>query len=76
MILNKSQAKAVYDAMCALNNVGARLEANFQGAIARETVDGRITIYIVPNTTFPQSHAAELEIYPDQSAFATAYGME
>lgn len=76
-ILNQSQAEAVYSAMCYLNNVGARLDAFLDKAFhAREMADGRVVIHIVPNLTFPGSHAAEPEVYTDQSAFATAYGLQ
>lgn len=77
LILTPAQAEAVYSAMCALNNVGARIDAFLEGAFhAREMADGRVVVHIVPNVTFPGSHAAEPEIYPNQSAFATAYGLE
>lgn len=75
-ILSKAQAEAVYSAMCALNNVGARLDAFLENAFhAREMADGRVVVHIVPNVTFPGSHAAEPEIYADQSASA-AYGLD
>lgn len=76
-ILNQAQAEAVYSAMCALNNVGARLDAFLENAFhAREMADGRVVVHIVPNVTFPGSHAAEPEIYADQTAFAAAYGLD
>lgn len=76
-ILNKSQAEAVYTAMCALNNVVARVDAFLDKVFhAREMADGRVVINIVPNVTFPGSHGADPEIYANQSAFATAYGLQ
>jgi len=76
-ILNQSQAEAVYSAMCHLNNVGARIDVFLDKAFhAREMADGRVVIYIVPSVTFPGSHDAGPEIYADQAAFATAYGLQ
>lgn len=76
-ILNQPQAEAVYSAMCHLNNVGARVDAFLDKVFhAREMADGRVVIHIVPNVTFPGSHNAEPEVYENQSAFATAYGLQ
>lgn len=72
MILNKSQAEAVYSAMCALNNVSARLDVNLpqgNGLAIRvyEGLGGRI---------FLTTERGQTEIYADQSAFATAYDLQ
>lgn len=76
-ILNQSQAEAVYSAMCHLNNVGARLDAFVEKVFhAREMADGRVVVSSAPNVTFPGSHDAEREVYENQSAFATAYGLQ
>lgn len=74
LILNQSQAEAVYSAMCALNNVSARLDCFFWGEAihARELPDCRIVIH----QTLPGRPAAEPEIHADQSAFATAYSLQ
>jgi hypothetical protein len=76
-ILTQTQAEAIYSAMCHLNNVGARLDAILDKAFhAREMANGCVAVYALPNVTFPGSHGAEPEIYPDQSAFATAYNLQ
>ena len=78
LILNKSQAEAVYSAMCALNNV------NFGRSIAlsfNTTEDQRVTV-----REFVETHEVHIgmelqavtfktELHADQSAFATAYGL-
>lgn len=73
MILNQAQAEAVYSAMCALNNVGA------------DTGRVRIDVAVVAwgstgaSVELVRSHRdtqAERENYADQSAFATAYGLQ
>lgn len=70
MILNKSQAEAVYGAMCALNNVDAFRENEFH---ARELADGRIVVHKLP-PTFSAAFAGP-EIHANQSEFAAAYGL-
>lgn len=73
MILTKAQAEAVYSAMCALNNIGARLTAltideEFRVA---ERVTGRIALYVSTGADWEPAEA-----YDSQSAFATAYGLQ
>ena len=71
-ILNQAQAKAVYDAMCALNNVGARVTVKFP------TRDGLITViegvpgHVYVEETIGTSCVAR-EAYRAQNDFATAY---
>ena len=64
-ILNQAQANAVYDAMCALNNVGGSLKTSFQLTTVEE-VGGR-WIMIKDHST------GVVEEYDGQSIFATAY---
>jgi hypothetical protein len=81
LILNTAQAKAVYDAMCALNNVGVKfLPINFP----RTSRGQRITLAaanegVVVTSYDNQVNAAEqteVEEYHDtQAAFAAAYGL-
>ena len=74
-ILTKTQAEAVYSAMCALNNPGGRLDAFLEGCFhVRSMTDGRVIVHRV--TGFAHPPAAEPEIYADQAAFATAYGLQ
>lgn len=73
LILNKSQAEAVFSAMCALNNVGMRIDA-FGGTDMthiRETPDGRIVIH----KTIEHIDSTRSERHASQAAFATAYGL-
>ena len=77
MILTQAQAEAVYSAMCALNNVGGRLHARIKatpGALihVNELPSGHMQLWpgdAVGNPTGP------LESHHNQSAFATAYGL-
>jgi hypothetical protein len=74
-ILNKSRAKAVYDAMCALNDIGAVLEARipmsdarFPEIFVKECFEGTITIELRA-----AGGGALREIYENQNRFAAAY---
>lgn len=81
MILTQSQAEAVYSAMCALNNVSANsgvsvsLVGEADGEMARYTVTenaaGEIEVIKGPA---PARRAVEK--HDNQSAFATAYGLQ
>ena len=74
-ILTQAQAEAVYSGMCALNNVGARLDAFREDEFhAREIADGRIVVHKLP-PTFSNSFNGP-EIHANQAAFATAYGLQ
>lgn len=64
-ILNKSQAEAVYSAMCELNNVSGYIDAVLQGVRVKEHANGVVQI----------TKKGESEDYSNQSAFATAYGL-
>lgn len=66
-ILNRAQAKAVYDAMCALNNVGGNLRVAMHSIIVQESSTGTVLI-----THFKGPR----EGYPSQAAFAEAYGVQ
>ena len=74
MILNKSQAKAVYDAMVALNNVNAEGTARFKNVVSGIThytkvnwMDGNVMI---------SAHLGDTEFFSNQSVFAIAYWLE
>lgn len=77
MILTTAQAKAVYDAMCALNNVGAKLNTvvtkedcfNFTRVFERDDGDIRVVICVDGNIY-------NKEIYANQDNFATTYGVK
>lgn len=66
-ILNPAQAKAVYDAMCALNNVSGTVTGiNFRRIFVTSAQTGEITV------CGPESD----ERHPNQAAFAAAYNLE
>lgn len=70
LILTPAQAKAVYDAMCALNNVGGRIRAT------TPTKSPLLQIEVRENSVgevFVQGDGCE--IYADQAEFSTAYGL-
>lgn len=67
MILNQSQAAAVYSAMCALNNVGARIDVHLPSGRVVEGPNGVILV---------TAYAKPSEDYNNQSAFAAAYGLQ
>lgn len=67
LILNQSQAEAVYSAMCALNNVGG-----FCGDI---TLSGGLRVQWLRSVTVRDGLSGPREEYPNQAAFATAYGL-
>lgn len=74
MILNQSQAEAVYSAMCALNNVFGRIKAQF-GDVSDDgvnvfEVDGSVNVVRVRHYD-----VLEAEYYASQAAFAAAYGL-
>ena len=67
MILNKSQAEAVYSALCALNNVDfLACSLNFSKALVKHGFNGAISVI---------GTVGEDEHYENQAAFAAAYGL-
>lgn len=77
LILNKSQAEAVYSAMCALTNVGGSLSgAEFAVAPAGTA----LTVFHHGETGIQIRKAyrgvAGTEWHNDSAAFATAYGLQ
>lgn len=71
MILNKAQAIAVYDAMCALNNVGGKIKVFIPAydVLACIQISEEISGYIkIVGFT-------KIEEYTNQNGFATAYGL-
>lgn len=74
MILNPSQARAVYDAMCALNNVAAD-----KGMVTFYAENSRNDITVSWDAVSVTVHTGALlvsrETYDDQVAFARAYGV-
>lgn len=72
MILNQAQAEAVYSAMCALNSVGATI-----GSISMHDEQGlAIAVHTTSNGMWMIKSARKTsEWHDNQSAFATAYGL-
>ena len=66
-IITQAQAEAVYNAMCALNNVGGSMSALVSGIRVEETHSGRIQVW----TGFGE----EYELYATQADFARAYSL-
>lgn len=76
MILEKAQAEAVYSAMCALNNVGAKARASFGSVIA-----GGVNVFEVGSAGVCVARiqgydVMESEKYESKQDFAAAYGLE
>lgn len=68
MILTKDQAKAIYTAMCGMNNVSGRILCNIATSIrVQETVSGTVFVQDISRE--------EAEGYNNQNAFASAYGL-
>lgn len=79
MILSQAQAEAVYSAMCALNNIGARIDTKVPmgGGIGTRVWEG-IAGHVLVDGEFRGEPTAGLnrETYSDQAAFAAAYGLQ
>jgi hypothetical protein len=77
-ILNQSQAKAVYDAMVALNNINSSIGSVF---IPHPKAGHALVVNSSPNTQtvsvseWAGPHRMVQERYPSQNAFATAYNL-
>ena len=68
MTLTATQAKAIYTAMQALNNVGMRMHCQDQAVITvQKYADGVIHV--------SNQNWSVVETYPSQQAFANAYGL-
>lgn len=83
MILTQAQAKAIYDAVVALNNVTAAsgTEVSFVGAkedgdLTRITVSENAGGEISVTIGIKKSILSQSEMHMDQAAFAAAYGLE
>ena len=75
MLLNDSQAQAVYSAMVALNNINARLDAHIEQTrnvvlrVNQNWLGAVVVTYSYGGTV------RESEIHADQNAFMNAYAM-
>lgn len=75
-VLPAPVAEATYSAMCALNNVGARicrlsLDLGNLAVSVEETPDGELLISWLDATS-----GAQIELHANQAAFAAAYGLQ
>lgn len=72
MILTPAQAEAVYSAMCHLNNVSGRIAATMEEKLrVIEMATGAVYVRELLGGEWETA-----ELYADQSAFATAYGLQ
>lgn len=67
-ILSKAQAEAAYSAMCALNNVG--------GICGDLSLSEGLRVQWLQGVTVRDGLSGPREEYPNQAAFATAYGLQ
>lgn len=72
LILTPAQAKAVYSAMCALNNIGAVIDVEIPGGCGGTRIQGTFTGSVRVEQRWDDRKS---ERYPDQDAFAAAYGL-
>lgn len=77
MILNNSQAKAVYNAMCELNNINGKIKATFE----QTSVDTFTNVFekeengIVIVNKVVKFTIVEREVFTNKAEFQTAYGV-
>ncbi|CUK24043.1 hypothetical protein ACOTH0_08955 [Achromobacter xylosoxidans] len=72
LILTTAQAQAVYSAMCALNNIGAVIDVEIPGGCGGTRIQGTSTGSVRVEQRWDDWKS---ERYPDQDAFAAAYGL-
>lgn len=75
MILNQATAEAVYSAMCALNNVGGKLNADVPGVHPGHSVNVLETHRGVLIRHMSGGACRNLERHTNQAAFAAAYNL-
>ena len=78
-ILSQAQAEAVYSAMCALNNVGGKVDA-YVPNLSNPAKKGHLVVVREMGATAIEVRAgfaegAEREDYRNQAAFAASYGL-
>ena len=80
-ILTTAQAEAIYSAMCALNNVGGTIKASLPHPLKTKVTSAAFVRVFDDNGAIrivrAFDHRTEAtEYHEDQSAFATAYGLQ
>lgn len=63
--LTSAQAKAIYDAMCALNNISGKLDMHVGKLHVYESMRGSVVV---------KPAGGAMEVHETQHAFADAYG--
>ena len=78
LLLNESQAVAVYGAMVALNNVGGKINVRIEDSaisarhiVVTEGFDGEVVVSL-----YIRGAHHLTERYTDQNAFASKYGLD
>lgn len=79
-ILTQAQAEAVYSAICALNNVGGKVDASVPN-LSNPKKHGHFVLVREMSVNAIEVRAgfaegAEREDYRNQAAFAAAYGLQ
>lgn len=74
-ILNQAQAEAVYSAMCHLNNVSGQISAQIGTGDATLTIADYGTDAGIKVSSLGRN-GVDHEWHANQSAFATAYGLQ
>ncbi len=80
-ILTQAQAEAVYSAMCALNNVGARIDTktrfvDYRNIRVVENERGEVNVIVYELGPTGLAYCRDQEHFDSQSDFATAYGLQ
>ncbi len=76
MILNQLQAKAVYDAMCALNNVNIFLSAQLSNNDDTTTYVLQYSFGTIKIGRMARTGDIEREVYTGQAHFVLAYNLD
>jgi uncharacterized protein YjaG (DUF416 family) len=80
MILNNSQAEAVYSAMCALNNVTGMIHVVMPGKAAGETITVSQEVVsrkvVINLRSMIELEPISTEQYKDQNHFVRAYELD
>ena len=80
MLLTSFQAETVYDMMCTMNNIGAKIQVRIprpdHWLQVAETEDGTIRVAATDNFIGSGIREADVEVYSTQQKFAEAYCLD
>lgn len=76
LILTTAQAQAVYSAMCALNNVCAKIDTEVPAGSAGSGMIARVYEAHSGAVVVCSGRSDPVEQYDNQAAFAAAYGLD